>query len=199
MSWLRRLYDWVLHWAETPYGAPALGLLAFAESSFFPVPPDPLLMALSLSIPGRALLFAAICSVASVAGGIAGYAIGAGAWHLVGQFFFDYLDAVGFTPENFEIVRASYEANAFMAIFAAGFTPIPYKVFTVAAGVFSISFLPFLAASILSRSARFFVVAGLIYFFGPSVKRFIDRYFNLLTIVFFVLLVGGFLAIKYLA
>ncbi len=198
MILFRRLYDWVLHWADTPYGTPALGVLCFAESSFFPVPADPLLIALGLSRPPRAFLYAAVASVTSVAGGLAGYAIGAGAWHMVGGFFFQYLSPFGFTPENFEIVRAQYEENAFWAVFAAGFTPIPYKVFTVGAGMFSISLPPFVLASVLSRSARFFGVAGLIWLFGPSIKKFIDRYFNLMTIAFFVLLVGGFLVIKYL-
>jgi membrane protein YqaA with SNARE-associated domain len=198
MKWFRRLYDWVLHWAETPYGTPALGILAFAESSFFPVPPDPLLIALALSKPKRAFLYAAVCSACSVVGGLAGYAIGAGAWHLVGDFFFQYLGPFGFTPDNFEAVRIQYEANAFLAIFAAGLTPIPYKVFTVAAGVFSISLGPFFIASVISRSTRFFAVATLIWFFGPPIKRFIDKYFNLLAILFFILLAGGFLVVKYL-
>ena len=139
MKLFRRLYDWVMHWADTPYGTPALGVLAFAESSFFPVPPDPLLMAFSLSKPKRALFYAAVCSVCSVVGGLLGYFIGYGLWNVVGDFFFNYLGPMGFTPENFAAVQSKYEANAFLAIFAAGFTPIPYKVFTVAAGVFSIS------------------------------------------------------------
>jgi len=198
MKLFRRLYDWVMHWADTPYGTPALGLLSFAESAFFPVPPDPLLIALSLSRPRRAMFYAAVTSVCSVAGGLLGYAIGAWAWHLVGDFFFQYLGPMGFTPHNFEVVQGKYEANAFTAIFAAGLTPIPYKVFTVAAGVFSLSLGPFVLASILSRSFRFFGVAALITLFGPSIKVFIDRYFNVLTVLFFVLLFGGFLVVRYL-
>jgi membrane protein YqaA with SNARE-associated domain len=198
MKLFRRLYDWVLHWADTPYGTPALAVLAFSESSFFPIPVDPLLMALSLSKPRRALFYAAVCSACSVIGGLFGYLIGYAAWNVVGDFFFNYLRPIGFTPENFATVQSKYDANAFIAVFAAGFTPIPYKVFTVAAGVFSISFGPFVLASVLSRSARFFTVAGLIYIFGPTIKRFIDRYFNLLTILFFILLVGGFLVVKYM-
>jgi membrane protein YqaA with SNARE-associated domain len=198
MKWFRRLYDWVLHWADTPYGTPALGLLAFSESAFFPIPPDPLLMALALSKPKRAFFYAAVCSGCSVVGGLLGYAIGSGAWHLVSDFFFQYLGPFGFTPDNFEAVRIQYEANAFWAIFAAGLTPIPYKVFTVAAGVFSISLAPFFIASVISRSTRFFAVSALIWFFGPSIKKFIERYFNLLTLVFFILLVGGFLVMNYL-
>jgi membrane protein YqaA with SNARE-associated domain len=199
MRWVRRLYDWVLHWARTPYGTPALGAVAFAESSVFPIPPDPLLMALSLSVPGRALFYATVASICSVLGGVMGYGLGWGVWHAIGEFFFRYLGPLGFTPHNFEIVGARYEANAFLAVFAAGFTPIPYKVFTIAAGVFSISFWPFLLASVLSRSARFFAVAGLIRVLGPQIQGFIDRYFNGLTVVFLLLLVGGFLVIKYLS
>ncbi len=198
MKLFRRLYDWVLHWADTPYGTPALGVLAFAESSFFPVPPDPLLMALSLSKPKRALFYAAVCSACSIIGGLLGYFIGYGLWNIVGDFFFSYLGPIGFTPENFATVQGKYEANAFLAVFAAGFTPIPYKVFTVAAGVFSISLGPFFLASVLSRSARFFTVAGLIFFFGPTIKRVIEKYFNLMTILFFALLLGGFLVVKYM-
>ncbi len=192
---VRRLYDWVLSWADRPGGAWALGGLAFAESSFFPVPPDPLLIALGLGKPRRALSFAAICTAGSVVGGIAGYAIGWAVWAAVGDFFFTYVPGV--TPEAFERVRVLYDRYDFWAIFTAGLTPIPYKVFTLSSGVFSITFPVFLVASVLSRGARFFVVAGLIYVFGPSIQGFIDRYFDLLAWLFLVLLVGGFLVIEF--
>ncbi|HEX6939597.1 MAG TPA: YqaA family protein [Longimicrobiales bacterium] len=191
----RRLYDWVLSWAETRYGPAALGVLAFAESSFFPIPPDPLLMALALGAPRRALWFATICSSASVAGGVAGYAIGWGLWSALDTFFFRYVP--GFSPETFEQVRALYDRWDFWAIFVAGFTPIPYKVFTISAGVFAISVPVFIVASVVSRSARFFLLAGLIYFFGPGIQGFIDRYFDRLVWLFFALLVGGFLLIEF--
>ena len=192
---LRRLYDWVLHWAETPFGWAALVLNSFAESSFFPIPPDPLLIALCIGEPKRALRFAAYCSAASVLGGAAGYWIGATVWHLVGRFFFQYVPS--FTPEAFEHVRSLYESYNFWVVFTAGFTPIPYKLITIGAGVFEINFLIFMVASLVSRSARFFLVAALIRRFGPSIKDFIDSYFNLLSVLFVILLVGGFLVFKY--
>jgi membrane protein YqaA with SNARE-associated domain len=191
---LRRLYDWVLHWAETPYGGPALFGLALAESSFFPIPPDPLLVALCLGAPALSIRFAANATIASVVGGIIGYGIGAGAWTLLQDWFFAYVPGV--SPDSFATVQSLYDRYDFWAVFAAGLTPLPYKVFTISAGVFSINFGIFVFASALSRGLRFFVVAGLIYRFGEPITRFIDRYFNLLAIAFVLLLVGGFLLIE---
>ncbi len=192
--WLRGLYHWVLHWAETPYGEPALAALAFAEASFFPVPPDVLLIALSLGLPRSALRFALVCAAGSVVGGVGGYLIGWFVWGQVRDFFFAYV----FSRGAFEHVADLYQRNAFWAVFTAGFTPIPYKVFTIAGGVFQIDFGEFLLASVLSRSARFFLVAGLIRVFGPPIRGFIDRYFNALSIVFAVLLIGGFALVRWL-
>ena len=193
---VRRLYDWVLHWAETPYGAPALFVLALAESSFFPIPPDPLLIALCLGAASRSLRFALIATSASVLGGMIGYGSGAGAWDLAGPLFYQYVPGV--TPEAFEQVQAQYDRWDFWAIFFAGLTPIPYKVFTLSAGVFSINFGIFLVASVLSRSIRFFVLAALIFKFGKPIASFIDRYFNLLAWIFGILLLGGFLVVELL-
>jgi membrane protein YqaA with SNARE-associated domain len=193
---LRALYDWVLHWAKTPYAVPALFLISAAESSFFPVPPDPLLLALCLGASRKSLRFAAICTVASVLGGIVGYAIGAGAWNVAQDWFFTYVPGV--TPEAFQEVRQLYDNNGFAAIFLAGLTPIPYKVFTLASGVFSINFTVFVLASVLSRGLRFFLVAALVYRFGPTIERFINLHFNRLIICFGVLFVVGFLAIEFL-
>ena len=194
-GWVRRFYDWVLHWAETPYGLWALAVLAFAEASFFPIPPDPLLMALCLGASAKSLRFAAVTTVASVLGGVLGYFIGAGAWSLLGDIFFNYVPGV--TPEAFQGIQDFYGRYDFWAIFLAGLTPIPYKVFTLSAGVFSINFPVFLMASVISRGLRFFLVAGLIYRFGPPISRFIDRYFNLLTWVFGGLIILGFLVIEF--
>jgi membrane protein YqaA with SNARE-associated domain len=191
---LRRLYDWVLHWAETPYGAPALFGLALAESSFFPIPPDPLLIALCLGAPGLSLRFAANATLASVLGGMLGYGIGAGAWHLLEGWFFAYVPGV--SAEAFARVQGLYDSYDFWAVFLAGLTPIPYKVFTLSAGVFSINFPVFVVASVLSRGLRFFLLAGLIFYFGQPITRFIDRYFNLLAWAFGLLLVGGFLVLE---
>ena len=193
---VRRLYEWVLRWADTPHGPRALGALSFAEASIFPIPPDPLLVALCLGEPRRALRFSAIVTVASVAGGAFGYAMGAAAWHFLEGFFFAYVPGV--TEEAFERVRDLYARYDFWAVFVAGLTPIPYKVFTLSAGVFAINPLVFLAASVLSRGLRFFVAGLLIHRFGTSIRGFIDRYFNALAWLFAGLLLLGFAAIRFL-
>jgi membrane protein YqaA with SNARE-associated domain len=191
---LRRLYDWVLHWAETPYGSWALFLLAFSESSFFPIPPDILLIALAVAIPKKSLKYALICSAGSVLGGCFGYLIG---WQFMASVGTRIVDFYGLTPkiEYIEVLYNKYDA---WAVGIAGFTPIHYKVFTIAAGAFKINFSVFVMASLVSRSARFFLVGGLIYIFGPGIQSFIDKYFNILAILFTALLIAGFLIIKYL-
>jgi len=196
MNSLKKLYDWVLHWADTPYGPLALFLLALAESSFFPVPPDPLLIALCLGAIKKSWRFAFYTAVASVIGGIAGYFIGFCIWEIVDSFFFKYVPF--FTKDTFDIVLSHYQESGFWYVLWAGFTPIPYKVFTIASGVFKLNFFLFLLASTLSRSLRFFAVAALFRKFGPGIKVFIDKYFNLLAILFLILLVGGFLIIKFM-
>jgi membrane protein YqaA with SNARE-associated domain len=194
---LRRLYAWVLHWAETPYGTPALAGLSFAESSFFPIPPDVLQIALSVSKPKRSYFYAAVSAGASVLGGIAGWAIGWGLWSAASHVFFSYVPGV--TPDIFEHVRALYNQNAFVAILTAAFTPIPYKVFTLASGVFGVPLPTLIVASALGRSARFFGVATAIYFFGPGVKRFLDKYLELATVVLLALGVAGFWVVHQLS
>jgi len=189
---VKSLYDWMLHWAETPYGSWALGLLAFAESSFFPLPPDPLLIALALGAPDKALWFALICSAASVVGGILGYLIGMGLMGTVGSRILRFYGA----EAKWESIKRLFERYDAWAVVIAAFTPIPYKIFTIAAGAFRIRFGTFVIASIIGRSARFFLVAGLIYFYGDVIRAFIDRYFNLLSMAFVVLLVLGFLLVK---
>jgi len=193
---IRRLYDWVLKWAQSPYGAPALFLLAFAESSFFPIPPDVLLIALAISIPSRSFRFALICALGSVLGGILGYFIGLEFYEIIGKKIIRFY---GLSSE-FAYVGNKYGENALLAIMVAGFTPIPYKVFTIAAGVFhkDVPLSTLIIASALSRTARFFLVGTLIYIWGDKIKDFIDKYFNLLTILFGVLLLTGFLVIKFL-
>jgi membrane protein YqaA with SNARE-associated domain len=191
----RRLYDWVLSWAESRWGTVGLFGLSFAESSFFPVPPDPLLMALALGKRTRSLFYALVCSLASVLGGVFGYLVGAFVWSQIEQFCYTYIP--GFTRDVFDYVKGLYTDYDFWVVFTAGFTPIPYKVITVSAGVFGVSFPIFLIASAVSRSARFFLVAGLVYIFGEQIKGFIDRYFNMLSIIFVVLLILGFLVFKF--
>ena len=190
----RRIYAWTIHWAQTPRALWALAVLAFAESSFFPVPPDVLLVAMAVARPRRSFLYALVATAASVLGGVLGYLIGWGFWEAAGPFFFRWVP--GFTPAVFDRVAALYRENAFLTVFTAGFTPIPYKVFTIAGGVCRISLPVLLAASVLGRAGRFFLVAGLIYLFGESIRIFIDRYLGYLTVAFTVLLVGGFLLVR---
>jgi membrane protein YqaA with SNARE-associated domain len=195
----RRLYDWVLSWAETPYAIPALFFLALAESSFFPIPPDVLLVAMCIGTVQRSYRFATWCAIGSILGGMAGYGIGYYLWELEGvkDFFFTYVPGV--SPESVDKVGLLYKEWDFWIVFAAAFTPIPYKVITILAGVFAINFPMFVLASAVGRSARFFLVAWLFKRYGPSMKEFIERRFALVTTVGTIVLVGGFVAIKYLA
>jgi membrane protein YqaA with SNARE-associated domain len=188
----RRLYDWVLSLAHHKHSTLALFLLSFAESSVFPIAPDVLQIALTFERRECAWFYAAVSSVASVLGGLLGYAIGMGIWELASGFFFHYV----FSETTFEHVKTLYQTWDFWAVFVAAFTPIPYKVFTIAAGVFQISFPMFVLASVIGRSSRFFLVATLLWFFGPTIKQFIEKYFNVLSIIFTALLVCGYLLLK---
>jgi membrane protein YqaA with SNARE-associated domain len=191
-----RLYDWVIRWAAHRHARWALFLIAFIESSFFPIPPDVLLIAMALARPGAARAFAALTTAGSVLGGLFGYCIGLGLWRLIEAPVFRHLGPIGFTPENFELIQTKYQENAFLAVFSSGLTPIPYKVFTIAAGVFEVSVPVFIFASILGRGARFFLIAELLKRLGPRVMPFIERYLGWLTLAFVVLLILGFVAIK---
>lgn len=204
---IRRLYNWTLSWAESRYATPALFVLAFAEASFFPIPPDVLLTAMSLGRPKRAWMYAAICTAGSVLGALLGFYIGYALWRSLGvsescaEFagggaLFDYVP--GFACDKFAIVRDRYQENAFVAVLAAAATPIPYKIFTIAAGVFRVSIPVLIGASIVGRGARFFAESALIYFFGPRIRTFIEKRFELMMVVFTILLVGGFVALKFL-
>ena len=192
---LRALYRWVLHWADTPYGTPALFVLSFAESSFFPIPPDVLQIALSVSKPRRSFYYAAVSVVASVLGAILGWFIGYALWATIGGFVMTHFGWLGFTQENFDAVAELYGQYGFLAILVAAFTPLPFKVFTITAGMFHIGLPVLLLASVLGRSARFFTVAACMYVFGPPVKGLIDKYFEWAMLVFALLLIGGFVLI----
>lgn len=191
---LRKMYDWVIRWAETPYGDWALFVIAFAESSFFPIPPDVLLIALGIAIPKKSLRYALLCSVGSVLGGCFGYLIG---WQFMAGFGDKIINLYGFGDKYSYIQDLFMKYNAW-AIGIAGFTPIPYKIFTIAAGAFKIDFTIFFIASAISRSARFFMVGGLIYYFGPRIQGFINKYFDILAVTFTILLVAGFVTVKYI-
>ena len=203
MNYFRRLYNWVLHWSNTKYGVPALFILSLSESSFFPIPPDVLLIALALGMQSKALYFAFVCSLASILGAIIGYTIGYFAWWnsigeytAIAMFFFNHIP--GFSSELFTAIQQKFDLYNFFIVFTAGFTPIPFKIITISAGAFNINFPMFIIASTISRSARFFLVALLIKKFGKPITTFIDKYFNILSIVFTILLIGGFFALKVL-
>jgi len=203
----RRLYDWTLAWAYRPSAGVALFVLSFAESSFFPVPPDVLLMPLVLGNRPKWLRYALTCSAASVLGAVAGFLIGWLAWEgFAARLFFDYVP--GFTPAVYERTSELYAEYNFWIVFTAGFTPIPFKVITITAGVFGtgsgaanppLFFAVFLVAAAVSRSARFFLVAGLMRAFGARITPFIDKYFNWLALLFTGLLVCGFVLLKWAA
>lgn len=190
---IRVTYEWVLSWADRPGGVWALAGFAFAESSFFPIPPDILLIPLCLSAPKRAFWYAGLCTAASVLGGMAGYAIGLLFFESVGRGIIELYDLGGF----FSRVGDLYAQYAAGFVAFAGFTPIPYKVFTIAAGFFEVNFPIFVVASIFGRGGRFFLVAGLLRWLGEPMKDFIDRYFNWLTAALAVLFVGGFVVIRF--
>ncbi len=181
--------NWVISWAYTPYGGLALFLNSFAESSFFPIPPDLLLIALSLLRPQWALGYAAICSVGSVLGGVLGYLLGLkGGRPLLQRFV---------SEERINLVERYYQKYDLWAVGIAGFTPLPYKAFTISAGVFVLDLKRFIFISFVSRSARFFLVGSIIFLFGETVKFYLTKYIDIFSIAFMVLLILGFLAIRF--
>ncbi|MHB2148400.1 YqaA family protein [Calditrichota bacterium LG25] len=199
---IKKMYDWLMQWAATPYAGVVLFFWALAESSFFPIPPDAFLIALVLGARQKALRFAIIASVASVIGGIIGYGIGHWLWwdgseaySRLALFFFN--NVPGFNEHQFLNVRELYEKWNFWVVFTAGFTPIPYKVITVSAGAFKINFPIFLIASGISRAARFFLVSWLLWYFGEPIRKFIEKHLGWLSLAFVLLLIGGFILVKY--
>jgi len=196
--WHKRLYNWVINFADSRHGGTALFALSFAESSFFPIPPDVLLGPLTLGAPKKWLRFALWCSVASVIGGILGYFIGMFLWSFIGGWVIANMSWAGLTETNFAKFQGWYGRHDFKIVFLCGFTPLPYKVCTISAGIAEINFLGFIIASTVSRSARFFIVAGLFGWKGEEIRPFIEKYFNWLSLAFSLLLVGGFAVIMWL-
>ncbi len=191
---LKRLYNWTLSWAHTPYGWQALCVVAFAEASFFPVPPDVLLVALAVALPRKAFFYAGVSSVGSVAGGIAGYLIGLYFMDAVGELI---IDAYGL-EDSYHRIQELYQRYDAWAVGIAGFTPIPYKLFTITAGAFRIDFTVFVIASAVSRSARFFLEAVILYRYGDAIREFIDRYFNLITVFITVIILAVVIIYRWL-
>jgi membrane protein YqaA with SNARE-associated domain len=194
LGWLKRLYAWTIAWADHPAGPWVLFCLAFAESSFFIVPPDVLLIALCVGSPKKSFRFALICTAGAVLGGIGGYAIGLWGYELVGAKIVQAYHGEAIMDK----IKLWYDTYGFWGNLAAAVTPSPYKVFTISSGVFHFSFAGFLAASVLGRGLRFFVVAALLHRFGPKVKVLIEKHFDWLALACLALLVGGFVLLKFL-
>jgi len=192
---LYRTKDWVESFAQKPYALWALFFIAFVESSFFPIPPDVLLIALAVANPKQSFKFAAICTAGSVSGAFLGYYIGYAFFESIGSRIVDFY---GFS-DKFQFVLDKYRENAWFAIIFAGFTPIPYKVFTIAAGFNETIDLGTLAfASLVGRASRFFLVGGLLFLFGPRIKEYMDRYLERLTLALGLLFILGIITVKWL-
>ncbi len=185
---LRRLYDWVLALAERPQAAWAMAAVSFAESSIFPIPPDVMLIPMCLARRERAWFYAGVCSAASVIGGLAGYAIGALLYDTLGRFLIE-LYGYGQKAEEF---RAAYAQWGHWIILIKGVTPIPYKVVTITSGFAGYDLFWFIVLSIITRSARFYLVAGLVYLWGPPAKEFIEKRLEWFALAFVVVFIGGF-------
>ena len=191
---MRSLYNWTLHWSKTKKSNYALFFIAFAESSFFPIPPDVLLIPMVVAEPKNWWKKALICTSGSVFGASLGYAIGKIFYNTVG------IAIVNFYNLHSAVVAVGekYANNAFLSIFVAAFTPIPYKALTIVAGIFSISLHALFFASILGRGGRFFIVAAALKFFGKKIQNTVEKYFNILSMLLLVLLIAGFFALKYI-
>ena len=192
---LRRLYDWIMALSASRHALPALAAISFAESSIFPIPPDAFIIPMVLAQPRQAWRIALVATAASVFGGIAGYAIGYYLYEAFGQ----WLITVYGLGQDFDAFRAAYAEWGLWIILIKGLTPIPYKLVTIASGVAAYNLPVFILASIATRGVRFFLVAALLRFYGPPIRDFIERWLTLVTTAFLLLLVGGFLFVRYVA
>ncbi len=185
---------WMESFADKPYAMASLFILAFAESSFFPIPPDILLIAIGVSVPKLSLKAALWCTIGSVFGGVLGYYIGWGLMESVGNSIVEFYNG----QEAWAAFLQKYDEFGAWFLAAAAFTPIPYKISTIASGAAHMNLITFIIISTFGRAGRFFLVGGLIYFLGPKVKIYIDKYFDKLSIAFIILLIGGFVVFKYI-
>ena len=194
MNFLKKTYNWTLEKAQHKNAKWYLSLISFAESSFFPIPPDILLIPMALASKAKALFYAFICTLFSVLGGILGYAIGYYFYNSVGIYIVDFYHL----ENSFNIFESYYKEFGILIVLGAGITPFPYKFITIASGVFGLNIFLFIIVSIIGRGLRFYLIAILLYFFGEKIKLIIDKFFNILTIVFFILLVGSVFIIRFL-
>jgi len=193
-NWIRRLYFWTVSWAERPGATRALTGLSLIESSFFPIPPDPLLMAICFAHPKKWWSSALWCTVGSVLGGVLAWLIGYGFWEVLGQPIVEFYQG----EEVFAKVEGWYAEWGFFAVFMAALTPIPYKIFTIASGVFQFSLMGLIVASLIGRGIRFFMITFTIRLFGPVIRPHLERYLEVSAIVMFLLGVVGVLVLKVL-
>ncbi|MEM6824004.1 MAG: YqaA family protein [Pseudomonadota bacterium] len=191
---IRKLYDWTMSLAVTPYALWALAVVSFIESSVFPIPPDVMLIPMVIAAPHRAFLIAGVCTLASVAGGAFGYWIGYALYESVGL---PVLEFYGKT-DQFDDFAARYNQWGAWAVIAGGVTPLPYKLFTILSGSTGLNFTVFIVASLVARGLRFFVVAALLWKFGEPIRDFIEKRLGLMFTLFCVLLIGGFAVLRYL-
>ena len=194
MNFLKRTYNWTLEKAQHKNAKWYLSLISFVESSFFPIPPDILLIPMALASKANALFYAFICTLFSVLGGILGYAIGYFFYYSIGIYIVDFYHL----ENSFNIFESYYKKFGILIVLGAGITPFPYKFITIASGVFGLNIFLFIIVSIIGRGLRFYLIAILLYFFGEKIKLIIDKYFNILTIVFFILLIGSVFIIRFL-
>lgn len=191
---IRRLYDWTISLSAHPRALWALAFVAFIESSVFPIPPDILMIPMIIAAPSRAWLIALVATVSSVLGGLLGYFIGAVLFDSVGQWIFEFYGK----SDAAEAFNEQFNAWGAWAVLVAGVTPFPYKVITIMSGWTGLSLTVFVVSSVIARALRFFVLAGLLWKFGPPIRVFIERYLGLLFTLFVILLFGGFYALRYL-
>jgi len=194
MNSLKRLYNWTLDKANHKNAKWYLSLISFAESSFFPIPPDLLLIPMALASKTKAIFYAFICTFSSVLGGILGYTIGYYFYNTLGIYIVEFYHL----ENSFSIFEDYYKEFGILIVLGAGITPFPYKFITIASGVFGLNIFLFIIVSIISRGSRFYLIAILLYFFGEKIKLIINRYFNILTVVFFIVLMGSVFIIRFL-
>ena len=192
MYLIRSLYNWTLKKAEHKYSSWVLSIVSFAESSFFPIPPDILLIPMIIAKRTKAWTFAFICTFSSVLGGIAGYTIGYFFYNSIGILILETYDL----SNSFNAFEKYYLEYGLLIVLGAGFTPFPYKFITIASGVFGLNLFLFIFISIISRGLRFYLLAGLLFIFGEKIKSYIDKYFNILAVLFFILLAGSIILIR---
>jgi membrane protein YqaA with SNARE-associated domain len=191
---LRRAYDWAMRMAAHKHAEWALAGVSFVESSVFPIPPDVVLMPMVLADRSKAWRYAAIATMASVIGGFLGYAIGYFLFEAVGRPILEFYHVM----DKYDSLKHSFDEWGAWIIIAKGWTPIPYKFLTITSGALQFDLLSFTIASVVSRGMRFFLVAGLFWAFGPPIRAFVEKWLTLVTTLFVVILVGGFVAIKYM-